>query len=79
MNTYSQTHVSKRGKTTDFKFNDGDFFVALTDAKTVRIGMVGGPACFDVPAGHAWYDRIVEATSRNEVESYFDELVEAFA
>ena len=47
-------------------------------ARKIRIGIVGG-TCFDVPRGHAYYDRIAEATTRNEVEGYHDELTGAFA
>lgn len=67
-----------RAHTTEFLFNDGDYFTALTDQRGVRIGIVGG-TCYDVPAGHAYYDRIREASSRAEVEGYHDELFAAFA
>lgn len=69
----------KRGHTTKFLFNDGDYFTALTDQDCVRIGLVGGPTMFDIPAGHAYYDRIVEASSRVEVEDLHDELTSAHA
>lgn len=67
-----------RGTTTKFLFNDGDYFVALTDRNCVRIGIVGG-TCYDVPNGHAYYDRIAESTSRVEVEDLHDELTSAYA
>jgi hypothetical protein len=57
-------------------FNDGDYFTADTDAPGVRIGMVGG-TCFDIPSGHAWYDRVHEASTRVEVEDLHDELTGA--
>ena len=67
-----------RATTTEFLFSDGDYFVALTDEPGVRVGIVGG-TCFDVPAGHAYFDRICEASTRSVVEGYHDELTEAFA
>ncbi len=67
-----------RGTTTKFLFSDGDYFVALTDRNCVRIGLVGA-TCFDIPAGHAYYDRIAESTSRVEVEDLHDELAGALA
>lgn len=63
---------------TKFLFNDGDYFTALTDMPGVRIGLTGS-ACFDVPAGHTYYNRIVEANTSKDVEDYFDELQAAFA
>jgi len=68
----------QRAQTTKFLFNDSDYFVALTNEPGVRVGIVGG-TCFDVPRGHAYYDRIVESTTRVEVEGYHDELTGAFA
>lgn len=67
-----------RAKTTKMLFNDGEFFVSLTDMPGVCVGMSWGTR-FDVPRGHAYYDRIAEATTRQEVEGYFDELMDAFA
>ncbi len=67
-----------RGNTTKFLFNDGDYFVALTDRDCVRIGLVGA-TCYDIPAGHAYYERIAESTSRGEVEDLHDELTGAYA
>jgi len=65
-----------RGHTTNFLFSDGDYFTALTDRDCVRIGIVGG-TCYDIPNGHAYYDRIIESTSRVEVEDLHDELFAA--
>lgn len=70
--------MQTRATTTKFLFQDGDYFTALTDEPGVRVGIVGG-TCFDVPRGHAFYDRIVEADTRAAVEGYHDELTEAFA
>lgn len=67
-----------RANTTKFLFDDGDYFTAMTDRDCVRIGIVGG-ACYDVPNGHAYYDRIAESTSRVEVEGLHDELFAALA
>ena len=67
-----------RGTTTKFLFNDGDYFVALTDRDCVRIGMVGG-TCYDIPNGHAWYERVVETDTRVAVEDLHDELFDAYA
>lgn len=66
-----------RATTTEFLFDDGDYFTALTDMPGVRVGIVGG-TCFDVPRGHAYYDRICEAAIRADVEDYHDELTDAF-
>jgi len=35
--------------------------------------MVGG-LCYDVPAGHAYFDRIRECANEHDAEDYFDEL-----
>lgn len=59
-------------------FTDGEYFVALTDQLAVRVGMVGG-TCFDVPMGHAYFERIAEAKTRAAVEALFDELAGAYA
>lgn len=58
---------------TQFVVQGPDFFVAKTDMPGVRIGMVGG-TCFDIPAGHAYHDRLMECTNENDAEEYFDEL-----
>jgi hypothetical protein len=62
--------------TTKVLFDDGDYFVALTDRNGVRIGLKNVRS-FDVPYGHAYYDRIAETTSTDEAEGYFDEMVAA--
>lgn len=67
-----------RAHTTKFLFNDSDYFVALTDMPGVRIGLIGA-TCYDIPVGHAYYDRICEATTRCDVEEYHDELTSCFA
>ena len=67
-----------RALTKKILFTDGEYFVALTDQLAVRVGMVGG-TCFDVPMGHAYFERIAEAKARVEVEALFDELAGAFA
>lgn len=66
-----------RAHTTKFLFQDGDYFTALTDQNGVRIGIVGG-TCFDIPRGHAYFDRIAESTSRVEVEDLHDELTSTY-
>lgn len=66
-----------RAHTTTFLFNDGDYFTAHLDNGGVRIGMVGG-TCYDVPPGHAYYDRVIEAETRKDVEDYHDEFFAAF-
>ena len=67
-----------RATTTKMLFTDADYFTAETDANGVRIGMVGG-TCYDIPTGHAWFDRVHEATTRAEVEDLHDELTTAYA
>ena len=59
--------------TTQFIVNGVDFFVALIDMPGVRVGMVGG-TCFDIPQGHAYYDRLTECADEQQAEEYFDEL-----
>jgi hypothetical protein len=66
-----------RATTTTFITKTDDYFTAHLDNGGVRIGFVGG-TCFDVPAGHAYYDRIVESTG-SMVEEYHDELMSSFA
>jgi hypothetical protein len=65
---------ARRGHTTQFIVDGIDHFVALTDLPGVRVGMVGGP-CFDIPQGHAYYDRVCECATEQDAENYFDELV----
>jgi len=67
-----------RAHTTEFLFDDGEYFVAKTDSGCVRIGFKGAD-CFDIPAGHAWFDRVAEADSRVTVEDLHDELMSAYA
>jgi len=62
-----------RAHTTEFIAKTEDYFSAHLNDGGVRIGFVG-MQCFDVPAGHAWYDRIAEA-SPEELESLHDELM----
>ena len=64
--------------TTTFLFRSDDYFTALTDRDEVRIGFIGG-TCFNTPRGHAYYDRICEASTAAEVESYHDELMSAYS
>lgn len=66
-----------RATTTKILFTDGDYFTAETDAPGVRIGIING-TCFDVPRGHAYYDRIHDADTRSLVEAYHDELTSAY-
>lgn len=67
-----------RAHTTTFLFNDGEYFTANLDNGGVRIGLVGCN-CHDIPAGHAWFARVAEATTRREVEDLHDELTSAYA
>ena len=67
-----------RAHTVKFLFQDSDYFVATTDEPGVRIGIVGG-TCYDIPRGHAYYDRVCEAATRRDVEEYHDELTSALA
>lgn len=60
-------------RTTTFIVKGLDYFVAHLDNGGVRLGMVGG-TCFDIPAGHAWFDRITECANESQAEEYFDEL-----
>lgn len=65
------------GHITTFIFDDGEFFCAHTDMPGVRVGMNNINA-FNIPRGHAFYDRAVEADTRTLVEALFDELMDAF-
>lgn len=65
-----------RAHTTTFLFNDGDYFVAMLDDGGVRIGLTG-VTCYDIPKGHAWFDRVCEADTRAWVEELHDELFAA--
>jgi len=73
---YSQTNQGRRAHTTDFIVKGRDFFSAHLDTGGVRIGMVGG-VCFDIPKGHAYYERCVECSCEVEIESHFDACMEA--
>ena len=52
------------------------FFVATLDNGSVRIGQNEGNH-FDVPRGHAWWQRVFEASSYLEVSDLYNELKEA--
>ena len=67
-----------RSNITAFIVNGADYFTAHTSNGSLRIGLVGS-ASFDIPAGHAWFERIAEAANEQNVEEYFDELVSAYA
>lgn len=57
------------------KFNDGVYGVMI-GRHSVAISKLDGPT-FNVPNGHAWYDRVAEASTRAEVEDLHTELVAA--
>lgn len=59
----------------DFKFNSDGYYVAVNDV-LATIGKAAGNV-FHVPKGHAWFDRVAEASSLVEVKGYHDELEEA--
>jgi hypothetical protein len=66
--------MAKRSNhTTTFIVKGEDYFVANLDNGGVRLGMVGG-SYFDIPAGHAWFARLIECNNEVEAKSYFDEL-----
>jgi hypothetical protein len=58
---------------TKFLVDGADYFVALTDMPGVRIGLIGS-TCYNIPKGHAYYDRVCECASEQDAEEYFDEL-----
>ncbi|WP_156429862.1 hypothetical protein [Burkholderia sp. FL-7-2-10-S1-D7] len=68
--------AAHRARTTDYIVMGEDYFVAHLDDGGIRIGMVGGRS-YDVPAGHAYYDRIRGCTNERDAEDYFDELYTA--
>jgi len=65
-------------KTTKPLYDDGVYYVAETDLPGVVIGAHRDAIRFDIPCGHAWYDRVHEATTRAEVAALHRELVEAY-
>lgn len=58
-------------------FSDGNYSVAIRQY-TVTIAKVGGSE-INVPKGHAWYDRVCEASDRRSVEDLYAELAAAVA
>lgn len=67
------------GHTTKMLYDSADYFVALTDRDCVRIGLKNVNS-FDIPRGHAYYDRIVDAAACPAwVEELHDELVGHYA
>lgn len=71
--------MSSRAHLIEFTFKDDEYMVGITDAPGVRIGRIGEGPFFDVPRGHAWFDRIREANTRAAVEDLHDELMSAYA
>jgi hypothetical protein len=72
-------NITTRGHTTKMLYDSADYFVALTDRNCVRIGLKNA-VCYDIPSGHAYYDRTVEsASSPAWVEELHDELVGHYA
>jgi hypothetical protein len=65
--------AAQRAKTTTFVVKGPQYFVARTTMPGVRVGIVGG-TCFDIPCGHAYYDRCTEITNEHDAEAMFDEL-----
>ncbi len=64
-----------RAHTTAILFDDDSgYFTALLDNGGVRIGLKNC-LMYDIPAGHAWFDRAFEASALVEVEALHDELV----
>ncbi len=70
---YSQIAPGRRAHTVAFLVDGRDYFSARLDNGGVRVGLVGG-TCYDVPAGHAYFDRIVAAETESTVETIHDEL-----
>ena len=75
---HPQSVIDSTAVVTKSLFASGGYSIDLTDKGGVRIGQVGG-AFFDIPRGHAWYDRVHESGSLFEVQSHYDELLSAFA
>ena len=68
-----QTITTRRAHTTAFILDGRDYFAAHLDNGGVRLGMIGNIA-YDIPRGHAWFDRIAEIQNEQEAEDYFDDL-----
>lgn len=68
------TKMAKRAHTVNFLFKNEDYMTATLDNGGVRIGFIGG-IMFDVPKGHAYFDRISEADCAKTVEDLHDELM----
>jgi hypothetical protein len=66
-----------RAHTTQFINKTEDYFTAHLNDGGVRIGFIGGDI-FDIPAGHAYYGRVVEA-SNEMMEELHDELMSIHA
>ena len=72
---YNRRKEMTRARTTEILFDDDSgYFTAMLNNGGVRIGLKN---CLmhDIPAGHAWFDRVFEASALVEVEALHDELV----
>jgi hypothetical protein len=62
-----------------FLFSDPVYFVRLNEDKSLYIGKwCEGERRYTIPWGHAYWERVYETTTRAEVETHHNDLVEAF-
>lgn len=61
----------ERAHTTDFIFDNGEFFVANTTIGNIRVGMNFG-RCFDVSAESPFYEDAAAANDADKAENVFD-------
>lgn len=62
--------------TTQFIFDNGEFFAAHTSNGGVRVG-VNNFAAFEVPPGHALYAQMVMLDNADAIESFIDSQIES--
>lgn len=73
----SQVNTATTTPTFRAVFNDGTYGVTI-GVHTVLIAKQDG-AAIHIPRGHAFFDRVCEATDRRTVEDLHNELVAAIA
>jgi len=63
-------------QTTEFNFDNGEYFAAHTDNGGFRIGM-NGVAAIEVPASHPLYADMANLSSAQAIENFIDACVES--
>ena len=63
-------------QTTNFNFDNGEYFAAHTDNGGFRVGM-NGVVAVEVPSSHALYAEMANLSNAQAIENFIDACVES--